>query len=323
MIWLALLTFFFVVFGGVAAAAFVVQQRRTPAAVTAVGAPPEEGAAAGILGESSLLLREDRVSSIGMLDDILQRFYFATDFQNILAQADLEWSVGRLFLMMLLAGAMGMVVLLRISWISPLVAIGLSFVTASIPYFRVLKMRQKRLDQFEQGFPDALESLARALKAGQPLGAGLEVVASEAPPPVSTEIRRTIDEWKLGRSWDLALEHLAERVPLMNMRIFVAAVRLQSRTGGRLTDVLGKLAETIREANSLENEIRAISAHGRMTGTILTLLPVGIALMMLWVNPTYFNVLVTHPYGKPMVFSALGALVAAHFVIRRILDIKL
>ena len=321
MIWLALIGFFVVVFGAIAGAAYFISQRQGTA--LPAGGGGAASAPVDIPGEGSILLKEDRVSSIGMLDDILQRFYFATDFRQILSQADLDWSVGRLFLMMLLAGAIAMVALFRVPWITPLMAIALSFGAFFVPYFRVLKMRQKRLDQFEQGFPDALESLGRALKAGHPLAAGMEVVANEALPPISTELRRTLDEWKLGRTWDQALENLAERVPLVNMRIFVAAVRLQNRTGGRLTEVLGKLSETIREANSLEGEIRAISAHGRMTGTILTLLPVGITGMMLWVNPTYFDVLIYHPYGKTMIFSALGALVAAHFVIRRILDIKL
>ena len=319
MIWLAIAGFFLVVFGAIAGAAYWFAQRQGATA----NAAPASGAQIDIPTDSPALLREDRISSIGLLEDILQRFYFAADFRKLLAQADLDWSVGRLFLMMLLTGATSMVVLLRLPWISPLVAIGLSFGAFTIPYFRVLKKRQKRLDQFEQGFPDALESLARALKAGHPLGVGMEVIANEAPPPISTEIRRTLDEWKLGRTWDQALDHLADRVPLVNMRIFVAAVRLQNRTGGRLTDVLAKLSETIREANALEGEIRAISAHGRMTGLILTLLPIGITLMMLWVNPTYFNVLLYHPYGKTMIFCAIGALVAAHFVIRKILDIKL
>jgi tight adherence protein B len=321
VIWVALAGFFVVVFGVIAGAAYVILQRQGATVPATGGAVPAESV--DLAGDGASLLREDRISSIGLLEDILQRFYFATDFRKLLAQADLDWSVGRLFLMMLLCGALAMVGLLRISWISPLIAIGLSLGAFTIPYFRVRTMRQKRLEQFEQSFPDALESLARALKAGHPLATGMEVVATEAPPPISTEIRRTLDEWKLGRTWDQALDNLADRIPLVNMRIFVAAVRLQNRTGGRLTEVLAKLSETIREANSLEGEIRAISAHGRMTGMILTLLPIGIALMMLWVNPTYFNVLLSHPYGKTMIFSAIGALVAAHFVIRKILDIKL
>lgn len=321
MIWVALAGLFLVVFGVIAGAAYVILQRQGAPVPATGGAVPAESVE--LAGDGASLLREDRISSIGLLEDILQRFYFATDFRKLLAQADLDWSVGRLFLMMLLCGALAMVGLLRIPWISPLIAIGLSLGAFTIPYFRVRTMRQKRLEQFEQGFPDALESLARALKAGHPLAAGMEVIATEAPPPISTEIRRTLDEWKLGRTWDQALDNLADRIPLVNMRIFVAAVRLQNRTGGRLTEVLAKLSETIREANSLEGEIRAISAHGRMTGMILTLLPIGIAAMMLWVNPTYFNVLLSHPYGKTMIFSAIGALVAAHFVIRKILDIKL
>lgn len=332
---LLLASFFLVIFGGAAAAIYVLAGREAlsmpsaggdAAAATAslpqMGPLPEQDAAADP-ESGAWLLTEDRVSAIGFWDELLQRFYFATDLKKLLAEAGLRWSVGRLTLMMLLAGALVAAALSRIEWLPVWIAIGAGCFAGMIPYFRVFGMRQKRLDKFEQAFPDALDSLTRALRAGHPLSAGMEVIAAEAAQPVANEIRRTIDEWRLGRTWDQALENLARRVPLVNVRIFVAAVRLQSRTGGRLTEVLGKLSETLREANALEGEIQAISAHGRLTGLILTLLPIGISFMMMWVNPAYLTSLVMHPMGKVLVAAAIICLVLAHFVIRKILDIKL
>ena len=105
--------------------------------------------------------------------------------------------------------------------------------------------------------------------------------------------------------------------------MFVQAVQLQNRTGGKLNEVLAKMAENMREATALKGEVRALAAHGKLTGTVLTILPLGIACVMAMVNPSYLAVLVYHPYGKFLISGAILCLLAAHFIIRRIVDIKL
>lgn len=319
MLLFSLLAFFVVAFALTGGAAYVLMSRNKTASAGADTPAPELDDLSG----SANLLRSDRVSSIGFWESVLERFHFASDFKSVLAEADMSWSVGRLAAMMLLSGTLVTVALWRLPWVPMLVAIGCGLLTSLIPYFRVSQKRQQRLEQFEQAFPDALDSLARALRAGHPLAVGMDLLASESPAPISTEMRRTLEEWKLGRTWDQALDNLAKRVPTINMKIFVAAVRLQSRSGGKLTEVLGTLSESMRESLALEGEVKAISAHGRMTGMVLTLLPIGIAAMMFYVNPPYLYVLVDHPWGKPMLAAAAGCLVLAHFVIRRILDIRL
>lgn len=321
MLLVSLLAFFVVAFGLTGAAAYFVMTRGNQLPVLADTPAPQVDEPE--FHGSSSLLRSDRVSSIGFWESMLERFHFSRDWKTVLAEADVSWSVGRLAAMMLLSGTLVTVALWRLPWVPMLVAFGCGLLASLIPYFRVSQKRQARLDQFEQAFPDALDSLARALRAGHPLAVGLDLLASESPAPISTEMRRTLDEWKLGRTWDQALDHLARRVPTINMKIFVAAVRLQSRSGGKLTEVLGTLSESMRESLALEGEVKAISAHGRMTGAVLTLLPVGIGAMMFYVNPPYLYVLLEHPWGKPMLAGAAGCLVLAHFVIRRILDIRL
>lgn len=316
MLLISLLAFFAVMFALTGTAAYFLLARGQQ---TEAMASPE----APVIEESANLLRSDRVSSIGFWESMLERFNFSSDWKTVLAEADVSWSVGRLAAMMLLSGTLVTVALWRLPWVPMMVAFGCGLLASLIPYFRVSQKRKERLDQFEQAFPDALDSLSRALRAGHPLAVGLDLLASESPAPISTEMRRTLDEWKLGRTWDQSLDHLARRVPTINMKIFVAAVRLQSRSGGKLTEVLATLSESMRESLSLEGEIRAISAHGRMTGLVLTLLPVGIACMMFYVNPPYLYTLIDHPWGKPMLGAAAGCLVLAHFVIRRILDIRL
>jgi tight adherence protein B len=127
----------------------------------------------------------------------------------------------------------------------------------------------------------------------------------------------------LGTSWDQALSNLAERMPLLEVSMFTSAVQLQNRTGGKLNEVLAKLAENMRESVALKGEVRALASHGKLTGAVLTVLPIVIAVVMLMVNPTYLGILVTHPYGKYLIAAALVCLVAAHFVIRRIVDIRI
>jgi Flp pilus assembly protein TadB len=195
---------------------------------------------------------------------------------------------------MLLIGAFTLAVLSGLRtpfWMDVLFACG----AAVLPYAYVLKRRAKRLDQFEKQFPDALDFLARSLRAGHPLPVCLELLAQEESPPLSVEMRKTAEERKLGMPLDQALGNLAKRVPLLNVRIFVAAVKLQSRTGGKLSEVLTSMSETMREATAVEGEVKALAAHGRVTGAVLTVLPVVIAILMTAVNPGDLNILFENP----------------------------
>ena len=143
-----------------------------------------------------------------------------------------------------------------------------------------------------------LDSLARALRAGYPLSAAMEMIATETAPPVSGEMRRTSAEANLGRGWPHALENLGQRIPLLEVNLFIAAVQLHARTGGKLSEVMGGLAENMRESIALQGEVRSLAAYGKLTGMILTILPIGIAIMMMFVSPGYMQVLFNHPMGQ-------------------------
>jgi len=270
--------------------------------------------------EPSFLLQSNRLSSITFWDDLLARFDFGTLLQSRLDQADLRWSVGRVTSMMLLVGVVALAMLMRLApwWAAVLGAAAASMA----PYGYVLHRRTKRFQKFRENFPDALDSLARALRAGYPLSAGMEMIANETAPPVSGEIRRTSTEANLGRGWPHALENLGKRIPLLEINLFIAAVQLHARTGGKLSEVMSALAENMREANALQGEVRALAAYGKLTGLILTMLPIGIALMMLMVSPGYMQVLFNDPVGKNLIAIAIGCLILAHFVIRKIVDIQ-
>jgi tight adherence protein B len=267
------------------------------------------------------LLKEESVSTIGIWGSVLERFDFINMLRRHLDQADVAWSVGRFTGLMLLCGSLGLT--LPLHWKAPFwVAALVGVFTAAVPYLYLRRRRAKRFRKFEEAFPDALDSLSRAMRAGHPFATGMEILASESVPPVSTEIRTASIEANLGTSWDIALQNLTRRMPLLEVNMFASAVRLQARTGGKLNDVLSSVGETMREATALRGEVRALAAHGRLTGLVLTLLPVVIAIIMLVVNPNYVAILYHHPNGKLMIAAAVICLVLGHLVIRRIVEIQ-
>ncbi len=276
-----------------------------------------------LLDESPRVLKDESLSSISPWAKLLERSDFVKIMRRHLQQADLGWSVGRVTMLMLLAASIALAIAMREDRIPGIVAVLLAVLVGALPYLYIVRRRAKRFRQFEENFPDALDSLARALRAGHPFAAGMDIVAQECEAPVSIELRKAAAEANLGASWEQALANLSDRVPLLEVSMFAAAVQMQTRTGGKLNEVLSKLAENMREATSLRGEVRALAAHGKMTGAVLTVLPLVIAGIMMIVNPSYLTVLFYHPYGKYLIAGAIICLVLAHVVIRKIVDIKI
>ncbi|HUA86810.1 MAG TPA: type II secretion system F family protein [Bryobacteraceae bacterium] len=270
--------------------------------------------------EASSLFRPDRFSTLNFWDSLLERFDFVNILEARLAQAELDSSVGRVTLAMLFGGTITMLILWN--FVPGWAAILGGVLAALAPYGYILRKRDKRFQKFRENFPDVLDSLSRALRAGYPLSAAVEMISTETLPPVSVEMRKTSAEANLGMGWPRALENLAARVPLLEVNLFIAAVQLHARTGGKLSEVLSGLAENMREAIALQGEVRALAAHGKLTGVILTALPIVISGMMLYFSPGYLQILFHYPYGKTLIAAAVACLVLAHFVIRKIVDIK-
>jgi len=266
------------------------------------------------------LFRNERLSTLNFWDAVLAHFDFIEILRARIAQADLDWSVGRVTLVMLFCGFVAFLILAK--FVTLFAAIAGAILIAMIPYMIILRKRNKRFQKFRENFPDVLDSLARALRAGYPLSASMEMISAETLPPVSVEMRKTSAEANLGMGWPRALENLGQRIPVLEVNLFIAAVQLHARTGGKLSEVLGGLAENMRESIALQGEIRSLAAHGKLTGLILTILPIAIAIMMLIVSPGYMQVLFNHPWGKNLITAAVVMLVLAHFIIRKIVDIK-
>jgi tight adherence protein B len=298
-----------------------IQQRLSPGEMEPIGQAPVPSFLED--EDAPLLLREAQLSSISPWAKLLEQFDFVERLNIVLAQSDLNCSIGRLTLGMLLSGTVALAILSGLSWIPFWAQMGASLVACLVPYVYVVKRKDKRLLQIEEQLPEAVEAMARALRAGYPFAAAIDTVGQQIPNPLGREFRKTFAEGALGLPWERALENFAGRLPLPEVCHFCAAVQVQSRSGGNLSEVLDKLAENMREAAAIRGEVRALSTQGRFAGRILTILPFAIAAVLLYVNPAYLAPLLHDPNGKTALLASGFALIAAHFVIRKMVDIKL
>jgi len=268
------------------------------------------------------ILKKERLSALSTLSLLLSRASFAQPLKRLLSEANVDWTVGRTLLTMLLISGGVFAVLLRLDFVPFGGAIAISLVSSAAPILWIQAQRAKRLRTVEGQLPEALDFISRALVAGHSLPMTLELLAEEIGPPLAGELRKTVDEYNVGASMEQALENLSQRVPSVDIRFFASAIMTQSRTGGSLHELLEGLADTIRERGTLRGQVRALTANGRMTAIVLSLLPLFLAIIMYVVNTEYFLLLVRHPIGKTLLLAAICAQVIAYLVIQRIVDIK-
>ena len=168
-------------------------------------------------------------------------------------------------------------------------AIVFAIITGMIPYMIVRHKRSARLNKLEEQFPDALDFLARSMRAGHAFSISLEMIGEEMADPLGQEFRALFNEQNLGAPLDIALRNFTQRVPLLDVRFFASSVMLQKQTGGNLSEILSRLAYVIRERFRLKGQVKAASAHGRLTATILALLPMATMIGLLMVAPGYLQ----------------------------------
>jgi tight adherence protein B len=254
---------------------------------------------------------------------LLANYRLRERLQGLLEQAGLKWNVARLVhccLAMFLAGFAVAWFWLPTAYRQAAFVVGA--VASTFPILYVARKAKSRMRKFEEQFPDSLEFVARSMRAGHAFSVSLEMIHREFQEPLAGEFRRAFDEHNLGLPLDVALEKLSTRVPLLDVHFFVSAVLLQKRTGGNLAEILDKLAYVIRERFKLRGRIRAISAHGRMTGAALSSIPIGVALLMFWVNPDYVKFFFTDEVGQIMMAAAVGLQLLGYAIIRKIVSIE-
>lgn len=203
-----------------------------------------------------------------------------------------------------------------------LLAVTMVVLAGAVPFTYLAVRRQRRLSRFEQQFPDALDVLSRAVRAGYAFSTGLKVVADEMPSPVSDEFRKTFEQQNLGLPLRDALFSLSERVPLADVRIFVSTLQIQSETGGNLAEVLDKLSAVVRDRFRLLRQVRVYTAEGRLSLYILTALPPIVAVLFYLTNPGYIMRLFTDEMGRQMLAAAVVLQIIGFLVIRKIVNIR-
>ncbi len=278
--------------------------------------PAESGAQATPL----FLLDSERHKSL--LAKLLTALNADRGLQELIEQAGLGWAPGQVVLASLGLG----LVAFNVVWYMFLPFRELAFVLGPgamlLPLAFLRWKRTRRIRAFEAQFPDSLQFIARAMRAGHAFSVSLEMLHKEFPDPLGGEFRRAFEEQNLGLPIDVALEKLAKRLPLMDTQFFVAAVVLQKRTGGNLAEILDNLSKLIRERFKLRGEIRTISAQGRMSSMVLTAIPVVVATMLYFVNRPHMMFFVENEWGRLMAMLALAFVVAGFLIMSRIVKIE-
>jgi tight adherence protein B len=194
---------------------------------------------------------------------------------------------------------------------------------AVLPMIYARRKRDQRLRAFEEALPDALDLLARAIRAGHPIGAGIKIVADEAAEPVAGEFQRTFEEQRFGLPFEDTMLALSVRVPLIDLRMLVTAILIQREVGGNLAEVLDNLGDVIRQRFTVHRQLRVHTAQGRLSGYVLAVLPIAVGSIIYMVNPEYVNLLFTNQLGRFMLLSAIMLQLVGFLWIRRIIDIEI
>jgi len=327
---------FLVFFAGICAAywAFVVRPEQEIAGVARKRLRAGRKGTQDAVRRSAILKQIEAMSSIGAVDAMLRRSQSrVSGLQTLIQQSGSRVTVGTV-----LAGS-ATFALLAFVVVSRLLSEGLSDVqggalyafgvaalaavgASMVPVGALRFMRTRRMRKFEEQFPEALDLLSRALKAGHAFTTGIDMVGTEMPQPVGPEFRNLYDQQNFGMPMPDALKAFSDRVPVIDARFFVTAVLIQRESGGNLSEVLDNLAHVIRERFRVKRQMRVISAHGRITGWILVALPPTLGLVLMSVNPEHRRTMLGDPLGIQMLVGAVVMQVIGTLIIRKIVNVE-
>jgi tight adherence protein B len=312
----------FVVVAGVAFALLsLVNQRNAQARLIKERLANEQKAPERSPDEELALLRDEQLSNIPALDSILRRSSRVSEMQAMLAQGGLNLRAGNFLGICALSGVViGLVAYVlssraEVGWVAVLVG-------AILPYAYASIRRNQRFEKFEELFPEAIDTLARAVRAGHAFTTALELITDEISEPIAGEFRQLYEEQKFGMPVRDALMNLTERVPLVDVKFFVTAVMLQRETGGNLAEILDNLSYVIRERFKIQRQVRVYTAQGRLTMALLMGMPPIIVAVMLLLNPGFIRPLFADPIGHALVVGGITLQTVGYFVIRKIIRIQ-
>lgn len=270
---------------------------------------------------SSSLIKTEVGGALAALERAAKRHAKGAALSLWVEQSGVKIGVGSLLALSALAGLGGGF----LGWMvgrSVLAMVAVGAVGAALPFAFLKMKRRKRLGTFEEQFPEALDLIARALKAGHAFATGLKMVAEEMAEPVGPEFRKTFDEQNFGLPLKDALENLTVRIPSLDVRFFATAVLIQRETGGNLSEILENLAHVVRERFKILRQVRVHTAHGRFTGWVLLALPAFLAVALMFINPDHMNLLFREKMGQQMLIAALIMQAIGYVWIQRVIKIE-
>ncbi len=271
--------------------------------------------------EELALLRDEQLSRIPALDVLLRRSARVSAMQDSLLQAGMKFRAGNFLVLCAIAGvAAGITVVLLTR--NPAIGWAALVIGAFLPYAFVSYRRQKRFEKIETLFPEAIDTLARAVRAGHAFTTALEMISNEIAEPLASEFRKLFEEQKFGMPVRDALMNLTQRVPLVNVKFFVTAVMLQRETGGNLAEILDNLSYVIRERFKIQRQVRVHTAQGRLTMALLMAMPPTVVAILYVFSPDFVQPLFHDPVGHILLVGSITLQTVGYFVIRKIIKIQ-
>ncbi|HTD54042.1 MAG TPA: type II secretion system F family protein [Silvibacterium sp.] len=272
-----------------------------------------------IEGNTSSLLRSRSASRFGWIDTSFEKYSIWRGLQKFVTQAGVNSSASGVAVQSAAMAVIGLLIAL-IGYPELWVEIVAAGVMGSLPWMRIAWARSRRLKAFNKDLPEAIDMMARALRAGHAMAGAIEMVGDSAPPATGKEFAEVFRQQNFGLPLRDALLQMLDRMPSPDLRVLITAIIVQRETGGNLVEVMDRTVFLIRERQRIQGEIRTQTAQGRLTGWILSLMPVGLMGILNLIDPGYSKILVTDPLGRKLCYVGLGLIVLGSLIIRQIVN---
>jgi len=267
-------------------------------------------------------LKNEVLSEVPLLNRLLSRVNIATRIDRRLRQADMKMPVGTFLLLSLVLFFVSIVAGRILRW-PTIVSVVVGIALLTVPNIIVDIKRRRRLKRFMNHFPEALEMFARSLRAGHSFTGAIQLVAQEMPDPIGYEFSKVFEEQNLGIPLRQALIGMTDRVDILDVKFFITAILIQRETGGNLAEIIDKIAHVIRERFRIQGQLKVFTAQARISGFILSLLPIGVAVLIGILNPEYLKPLWFERTGRTMIAVAVTLQILGMLAIRKIIRIKI
>lgn len=269
------------------------------------------------VSENVDILKEDVLSGIPWLNDLLHSFNVFPAMRKTLRQANVSWTLSAVLLATLFL-YLAAEVLVYIRTDNLLVALAIGAALSTLPWAFVLHKRTKRFSEFEERLPEALDLIVSAIRAGHGFVSAIGLAARENSEPIAGEFRKCFDEQNFGLDLRVAMTNLADRMPIPDVQLLVSAVLIQKESGGNLAEILEKTAHVIRERFRLKRQVRVHTAQGRLTGWVLAVMPIVFGLLLYLLNPAQMSILWSRPIGVKLLWAAVIMDMVGALIIRKI-----